>query len=1017
VGLFVRRFVLIAFIASALIVGPTAALDATRTVHQLTHTAWGVRDDGPVDTWSFAQTPDGLLWIASTDGLLTFDGVTFRRPRDENGEAILSGENINNLFVSSDGDLWTGSSTGSIARLRGGRLTRHPTPSGHIVSKFAEDADGALWAAFGGGAGSLLRFDGEAWREAPFGWPRPGGRLSDLLLTRDGVLLVAVEDTIVFLRRGSQRFEETGVILPTFARLAEGSDGRLWIAVGQFGLASIDIEALINRGPARWRLPAPDVRVRPRRIMFDSDGVLWTSSWDEGLFRVHVESDGELRSIERFRASDGLTSDQASILFEDRESNIWVGTHLGIDRFRPASIVAERSIAEVSRSGHGAVDVDPQTALLATATELYVIREDAPPRLFARLDDQIVAICGHERHGAWVATRNGELRHFTQGRLVLARAPPTQATVLSCAIDEAGSVWLTAEGEGVFKLTAGEWRRHPPHPELATAVGQIAPNENDGVWFSEFYSDEPRLALVGPEHAQVFGGSSGARIGQIQVVDPRPGYVLFGGARGLARFDGRSFARLESDRHDLLSGVSGIAQASDGSTWLASLRGVLRIEERDLQFAFAHPDAPLRGRIFDLRDGLPAGAVQDSLSNAIVEGPDGRLWLMTKDGVAWVDPLRLAFNGLAPPVSVTALRAGGRTIPFLGQVTLAPGTSDIEIDYAALSLQMPERVVYRYVLEGVDPDWIEAGTRRQAFYTELGPGEYRFRVIAANNDGVWNEEGATLTFTIRPTFIQSIWFKFLVALALFALVILAYAFRVQQVTAQLQSRFDVRIAERERIARELHDTLLQGFQGLLLRFQAIANRVPAGDELRGSLDQALDRADAVLVEGRARVRELRTAAAEGDLAKVIVENAHGVIEGDTPRFQLTVEGSPQALHALVSEEVARIAEEAVRNAVQHADAKTIEAILTYGGSELRMTIRDDGLGMPQSILTTGEKAGHYGLVGMRERAQRLGGRLDVTSRERAGTEIALSVPGRAAYKDRRARFFDGLWAIGPGSSA
>jgi signal transduction histidine kinase len=302
------------------------------------------------------------------------------------------------------------------------------------------------------------------------------------------------------------------------------------------------------------------------------------------------------------------------------------------------------------------------------------------------------------------------------------------------------------------------------------------------------------------------------------------------------------------------------------------------------------------------------------------------------------------------------------------------------------------------------------GTRRQAFYTELGPGEYRFRVIAANNDGVWNEEGATLTFTIRPTFIQSIWFKFLVGLASLGLAVVVYAFRVQQVTAQLQSRFNARIAERERIARELHDTLLQGFQGLLLRFQSIANRLPAEHQLRASLDEALDRADAVLVEGRARVRDLRATGAQSDLAKAIIEIAHKTIENDTPRFQLTVEGAPRLLHVLVHEEVTRIAEEAIRNAVHHAGARAIEVIVSYG-AELRLAVRDDGAGMPASVLTSGERADHYGLVGMRERARRIGARLNVTSREGAGTEIALSIPARAAYKERRGRLFDWFWRL------
>jgi signal transduction histidine kinase len=317
---------------------------------------------------------------------------------------------------------------------------------------------------------------------------------------------------------------------------------------------------------------------------------------------------------------------------------------------------------------------------------------------------------------------------------------------------------------------------------------------------------------------------------------------------------------------------------------------------------------------------------------------------------------------------------------------------------------MPERIRFRYRLIGAETDWTDAGDRRQAFFTNLAPGDYRFQVIAANNDGVWNTAGATMSFSIAPTFLQSLWFKVLVVLVLVGLAWLAYSLRIQQEAARLQSRFDVRIAERERIARELHDTLLQGFQGLLLRFQSITNRVPAGGELRKSLEDALDRADAVLVEGRARVRELRAEAPGDDLAKAIVDNAHKAMVEDTPRFDLTIEGSPRPLHTLVADEVTRVAEEAIRNALEHAKAHAIEVILSYGRSELRLSVRDDGVGMSQDVLAAGRREGHYGLVGMQERAARIGARLDVSSGKDAGTEVTLSIPARAAYKDQRLLF-------------
>ena len=235
---------------------------------------------------------------------------------------------------------------------------------------------------------------------------------------------------------------------------------------------------------------------------------------------------------------------------------------------------------------------------------------------------------------------------------------------------------------------------------------------------------------------------------------------------------------------------------------------------------------------------------------------------------------------------------------------------------------MPERLHFQYRLDGEDNDWVDAGNRRQVFYTRLVPGDYRFHVIASNDAGVWNRTGAVIAFTIPPTFAQSIWFKMLIAVTLVALGWLAYTVRIRQETARLQSRFNVRIAERERIARELHDTLLQGCQGLLLRFQSIANRIPPGDALRNAIEDALTRADAVLAEGRARVRDLRSVAPSGDFARSLAEAASNILDGDMPRFRLTVEGKPCALNALVGEEVQRIFEEAIRNVLKHANART-----------------------------------------------------------------------------------------------
>jgi signal transduction histidine kinase len=325
-----------------------------------------------------------------------------------------------------------------------------------------------------------------------------------------------------------------------------------------------------------------------------------------------------------------------------------------------------------------------------------------------------------------------------------------------------------------------------------------------------------------------------------------------------------------------------------------------------------------------------------------------------------------------------------------------------------LSLSIPERVRFRYKLEGSDKDWHDAGTRRQAFYTDPKPGPYRFRVLACNNDGVWNESGATLDFSIAPAFYQTIWFQGLYWVSGGAIVWLFYLFRLRQATAQIHGRLEERLAERTRIARELHDTLLQSFQGLMLRFQVVNDLLPAG-RAKQELEQALDRADQAIVEGRQAVHDLRSSAeVTNDLAQAIRAVVDELASQDSAAFRLMVEGAARELRPIPRDEIYRIAREALRNAFTHAKARQIEVEITYDPRMLRLRIRDDGGGIPAAILEEG-RSGHYGLPGMRERAKQIGANLTIWSGAETGCEIELSIPGSIAYVtspgSRRFRWF------------
>jgi signal transduction histidine kinase len=340
---------------------------------------------------------------------------------------------------------------------------------------------------------------------------------------------------------------------------------------------------------------------------------------------------------------------------------------------------------------------------------------------------------------------------------------------------------------------------------------------------------------------------------------------------------------------------------------------------------------------------------------------------------------------------------------------LPPLTRDVEIDYTALSLVVPEKVRFRYKLEGRDKDWQEAGNRRQAFYSDLPPRNYRFRVVACNNSGVWNEAGASFDFSVAPAYHQTWLFRVSGVAGFLMLLWVLYQMRVRQVAREYSMHLEGRVSERTRIARELHDTLLQSFQGLLLRFQAATYLLPdRPEEAKRSFESAIDQAAIAITEGRDAVQGLRSSTkVTNDLAGAITtlgtELAAGESNPNAAEFHVEVEGASRDLHPILRDEVYRIAGEAVRNAFSHAQAKRIEVEIRYDERQLRLRVRDDGKGIHAQHLKESGRAGHYGLPGMRERAKLMGGKLTVWSEQDAGTEVELKMPASRAYETSSSR--------------
>ncbi len=502
----------------------------------------------------------------------------------------------------------------------------------------------------------------------------------------------------------------------------------------------------------------------------------------------------------------------------------------------------------------------------------------------------------------------------------------------------------------------------------------------------------------------MLSGQQGVAVGDVSTIAGRNGRVWIGGDDGIAMFDGQRFVPLAPAQGEAFSGISAIVPTGDG-IWIGERRGVIHVPRSEVAAFQANRDHRVAFRLFDSLDGIPASLQSAFPAPSAVEAANGVLWFATTGGMIRIDPKNIPTNTVPPPVAIVHVDSGGTnlSLPASAEVRLPARTTSLHIVYTALSLTVPERVRFRYRLEGQDREWQNAGTRREAFYTNLGPGAYRFRVIACNNDGLWNETGAALNVAIAPAFYQTWWFLFSYVALAAGILWLFYLYRLNRATALLRQRLGARMEERERIARELHDTLLQGFQGLMLRFQSVMNALPEHEPAHRMLEQALDRADDVLTEGRQRVRDLRSEGSNSDeLPRALRLCGEELGQGRPAAFSLTVLGTPQATTPVVFNETERIAREALHNAYLHSAATRIEVELTFESGRVCLRVRDNGSGIDPQILSDG-RAGHWGLSGMRERAQTIGAQLKIWSHSGAGTEIELIVPAAVAYPSRRRR--------------
>ncbi len=993
------------------------ALDSGLGLQQMNHRSWTVANGNLGEVHAITQTVDGILWVGTSFGLFRFDGERFVRYSGP-AERPFDSNNISALRATPDGALWIGFRFGGVSLLEANQLTRYDdsdgVPSG-TVSDILIEPDGSVLVAARAG---LARLRGARWEPIAIDGS-DGSSVYAALFDRAGSLWVMTVEG-AFVRARSEAHFRMVARMPYQSRgpdepLAEAPDGAVWAS--QLG-------GLVRLTEAAQPTARPVVPVFGA-LLFDHAGNLWIGgdslrSLPASAVRQGVSGEIPRESLNVFATTKGLAGAFVDAIFEDREENIWVGTTTGLERFsRPnlarlswppdlssiegAASRKEETRADLSRS------LDEPGSLIPVADlggSLWVGYSAAiEPGYILKIRDgrAITALKSPTRltssypdpdGSVWFGGPGG-IVHVVGEDLTLTPLPERaqRSEVQSMVRDSDGALWVSIIRRGVFRLSHGQWEEVTALQRGDTAV-VLASDTRGDIWFGY-----PRNRLSRQRHGSFkhFTHEDGLAVGTVTAIFSRGTHLWIGGERGLARFDGSRFLEVHTTSHAVLSGISGIVETATGDLWLQGISGVIHIPHGEVARLIDDPTHLVSYEQFDSLDGLPGPPVQLRPTPNVLQGPDGLLWFNTVGGLAAIDPSHIHRNPLPPPVRIWSLNARGVEYEVgATPIHLPTHTTGLQIEYTAGSLTIPERVQFRYKLADADREWQDAGGRREAFYTNLGPGHYRFQVIASNNDGVWNNTGASLEFLIAPAFYQTKWFyAFCVALAVVILAA-AHRVRVRYLLHQARARLQERLVERERLARELHDTLLQGAQGLLLRFQAVANRIPPRESTRELMDRALERAEQVLTESRRRVRNLRVDDL-ADLPEALARAANQVAPGHPAQFRVNIEGVTRELHPIVREEVFMIAREALANAFKHARANNIEAEIAYGNSDLVLRIRDDGVGIDPEVLKSGRPE-HWGLLGMRERAQKVGARLDIWGGAAAGTEVELRVPAQVAYR-------------------
>lgn len=952
-----------------------------------------------------------MLWIASERGLFQFDGVQFERFEPTSSQA-LPPRGTHVLLALPDTSLWIGHFTSGVSVIHRGKVVTYDTQDGlpgGTVTAIARDSGGTMWASTTRG---LARLNGRRWEEMGPGVGYPGGFTEPVLVDQRGSVWAVGETGIYVFPRGAQRFQKREATEPggrgsRVQWLAIAPDGSIWGVqrpIGLFRVADARGDPPSDGAVAYAdTLPFGVTFARGHPAVLTSTTGRLVGLWLPGTSSLPGSGTaaGAPNEIPFSRAA-GMSGDRIMTALYDREGTLWVGTPTGLDRFRETKLTpvvwpGQVNWPAVAADANGAVWVAARNAAPST---LFSVREHVAPQLPA--PSTLTSIHRDLHGGIWVGGEPG-LWERKGDALVAVPLPaprvpgsPVRQQVHAIARDRADRLWVSMVNDGVYRQrVGGGWERFEASRELGRVVASVITTDSTGrVWLGY---PSGQVALVVGDSVRILTVADGLDVGNVLAISVYGDRVWVAGQSGVAALAARGpFVRLSTS--DELRGVSGVVETADGELWLNSADGVTRIAAAEARRALTEPGYRARYERLDYRDGIEPPAPQIRPLPSAVAGTDGRIWFTSAGGVSWVDPRRMRRNPVPPPVQLRAFTVGGRRYLAGDTIRLPPRTTAVSVAYTAYSLAVPERVRFKYRLDGLDTAWQDAGGRREAFFTNLGPGGYRFRVIAANDDGVWNEAGAAVSFRVLPAWYQTAWSRAFVVLLVGALgaaaAVLVQRGRHVRWQAALKAQYEATLAERARIAQDLHDTLLQGFAGVTLQLKTAELALPEEPDVAAETIMRVQRlARDSLREARERVWDMRqTDLGSDDLPAALEAIARDRTFGAGIEVSVSTTGQRRRLTRSVEDAAFRIGREAVVNAVRHAGARRIEIHVEFGATTLRLEVRDDGRGFTPEQAEEARRKGHVGLSGARERAERMGGGCEVLARPEGGTLVALDLP-------------------------